>query len=206
MEVESYKLARGKAAEELLNLRAAFKQNLALKKEHALVDMQRVYGYMSHHGGTVIDVPASIAKAGLNAEGDPKLAIIRADFTRCNLYKRDEGGCLFSGFINKVFSRPLKKDGDFALPRGTFTWKRREGTHWIERQAITTPTPIIPPAILIDEVMRSLKNYYILWEVEKWDEVPRDPILLKRLTPNLFGVLATWNLSELERAIIRGRL
>ena len=37
-------------------------------------------------------------------------------------------------------------------------------------------------------------------------EVPRDPMLLKKLTPNLYGVLATWNLTELERAIIRGRL
>lgn len=45
------------------------------------------------------------------------------------------------------------------------------------------------------------------WEVEKWKPVPpRDPILVKRLTPNLFGVLATWNLTELERAIIRGRI
>jgi len=44
-------------------------------------------------------------------------------------------------------------------------------------------------------------------EVEKWKPLPpKDPILLKRLTPNLFGVLATWDLTNLERAIIRGRI
>lgn len=46
-----------------------------------------------------------------------------------------------------------------------------------------------------------------LLNVEKWKPVPpRDPILVKRLTPNLFGVLATWDLTKLERAVIRGRI
>ncbi|MEM3580897.1 MAG: hypothetical protein QXQ64_06505 [Candidatus Bathyarchaeia archaeon] len=43
--------------------------------------------------------------------------------------------------------------------------------------------------------------------MEKWEPVPpRDPILVKQLTPNLFGVLATWDLTPLEKAIIRGRI
>lgn len=206
MEVESFKLVKKKATEELMNLREAFKRNLALKNEGALKDMQRVYGYMSHHGGAVVDVPESIKKAGLNADGDPKIAIIRADFKVCHLRKRDRGGFVMSGFDTQMWHRPLKKDGDFAMPQNTFTWKRHENGRWIIGESLKTPVPMIPPAILIDEVKHSLKNYYILWEVEKWDQVPRDPMLLKQLTPNLFGVLATWNLTELERAIIRGRL
>ncbi len=205
MEVESFKLARRKAGEELTALRAVFKRNAALKGEAALKDMQRVYGYMSHHGGAVVDVPASIKKAGLNEEGDPKIAVIRADYTKCYLRKRGRGGFIISGF-NNFFHRPLKKDGDLTMSEGSFTWKRHESGRWIIGQDINTPVPVIPPAILIDEVKHSLRNYHILWEVEKWDQVPRDPMLLKRLTPNLFGVLATWNLTELERAIIRGRL
>lgn len=205
MEVESYQMVRGKATEALADLRAVFKRNLALKKEGALVDMQRVYGHMSHHGGAVIDVPASIRKAGLNEDGDPRIAIIRADFTVCHLRKRDRGGFIISGYSN-MWKRPLKKDGDCMMPEGSFTWKYEAGIGVVRRD-INTPVPLIPPAILIDEVKHSLKNYYILWEVEKWEPIPpKDPMLLKRLTPNLFGVLATWDLTELERAIIRGRL
>jgi hypothetical protein len=161
MEVESFKLARKKATEELMNLRAAFKRNLALKNEGALKDMQRVYGYMSHHGGAVIDVPESIKKAGLNADGDPKIAIIRADFTTCHLRKRTRGGFVISG-LNHMWKRPFKKDGDFSMPENTFVWKRTIPYNQIDREDITIPVPMIPPAILIDEVKHSLKNYYIL--------------------------------------------
>jgi hypothetical protein len=207
MEVESYTMARKKAADALADLRGAFKVNLALKKEHALTDMQKVYGHMSHHGGAVIDVPASLKTAGLNADGDPKLAIIRADYKVCYLFKRDNGRALISGF-NNTWNRPLKKDGDIYTPRDTYTWKKDTSRNYgYERAEIQAPVPLIPPAILIDEVKHSLKNYHILWEVEKWDHIPpKDPMLLKQLTPNLFGVLATWDLTPLERAIIKGRL
>lgn len=49
--------------------------------------------------------------------------------------------------------------------------------------------------------------FFVLWEVQRWESVPPvDPLLLRRLTNNLFSVLAEWNLSPVEQAIIRGTL
>ncbi len=52
----------------------------------------------------------------------------------------------------------------------------------------------------------SNENYYVLWEVDHWTrEPPRDPYLLRRITDNMFVVIAAWNLTDLERAVIKGR-
>jgi hypothetical protein len=48
----------------------------------------------------------------------------------------------------------------------------------------------------------SLGNYHILCEAD-WEDVPVDPILLRHLSGALYAVLATWNLSPLERAVMR---
>lgn len=49
--------------------------------------------------------------------------------------------------------------------------------------------------------------YYVLFEVEKWElRAPKDPYLLRRVTPNLFVIEAKWATTKLERAFINGRL
>jgi len=52
-----------------------------------------------------------------------------------------------------------------------------------------------------------LSNYYILWESKEWEDLPetKDPFLLKRLSENLFVILGSWDLTDLEQSIIRGR-
>lgn len=68
----------------------------------------------------------------------------------------------------------------------------------------STLVPNIPPHLVPKGSLRTGK-YYILWEVENWEEVPKDPILLRRITRNLFAVLASWDLTPLEQAILRGK-
>lgn len=99
-----------------------------------------------------------------------------------------------------------------ALPSGTFPeWKAEATpTEWnpdrteIIRQEITAKVPLIP-AILLPESL-SLNGYYILFEVEKWNEVPvaRDPYLLKRINANAFVVLGEWDVTEVELSVMRG--
>jgi len=60
------------------------------------------------------------------------------------------------------------------------------------------------PPIPVSKRDKNLKNYYVLWEVEDWQKVPKDPLLLKRITKNLFILIDKWNLTKLEQAIIRG--
>ena len=73
----------------------------------------------------------------------------------------------------------------------------------MENKRIKTKVPIIPVEILPDG---DLKNYYILWEASEWEELPetKDPILLKRISENLFVILGVWDLTELEQSIISG--
>jgi hypothetical protein len=89
-----------------------------------------------------------------------------------------------------------------TLPAGTFPTMK--GNEIWRYQKHSTLTPIIPPAL---RPKHNLANYKTLWEVEAWKlEPPRDPMLLKPLGGMLYAVLATWDLTELERAVLRGRV
>ncbi len=50
-------------------------------------------------------------------------------------------------------------------------------------------------------------KYFILWEVEKWEEyqavrAPGDPLLLERIAHPIYVVVAQWDLSDLEKRIL----
>ena len=212
MQVEELAMPRKKAQQEFEALRQLLRQDQKRRKDQIYRDFQAVYGHL-RHGKKIIDVYESFKMAGLNKDGDPKLAICRADAKQCFCQKHSDGSALFS-LDRKIgyYIPPRKTHNDVSLPPGTFQWHKKVEAdslnRWnIKNEKVKTPVPIIPAKILVAEVKVLLKNFHIIWEVEKWKPVPpRDPILVKRLTPNLFGVLATWNLTKLERAIIRGRI
>ena len=213
MQVEELSLPQKQAEEEFNALKEAFKRNAKLRKEAVNIDLYVALGHMSKHGKKIIEIWESFKKAGLNKDGDPRLAICRADGKRCYCLKVEDGSAVFSMKRLDRWSRvPRKTYGDVKFPSKTFQWQPKDpsrpiGTYNIKNQVVQCLVPIIPPKILIKEVKARLKNYHILWEVEEWKPTPpKDPILLKQLTPNLFGVLATWNLTPLERAVIRGRI
>jgi hypothetical protein len=97
-----------------------------------------------------------------------------------------------------------------SIPAGTWKWQTEQVKLWDEKIStriknimLSAPAPIIPAkyAHLITS------GRYILWEVEKWTpEPPKDPLILRRITANLFAIEARWNLTKLERAIVRGHL
>jgi len=212
MEVEELALPQKQAEEEFKALRQALRQHAQLRKEEIRRDLMAVYGHLKY-GKKIIDIYESFRKAGLNKEGDPKLAICRADAKQCHCLKIEDGSAIFSMERPDRWQRePRKTHGDVKLPAGTFQWQPEDLTrpissYNIKRQTIQCLVPIIPAKILVNQVKVLLKNYHILWEVEEWKPTPpKDPILLKRLTNNLFGVLATWELTPLERAVIRGRI
>lgn len=50
-------------------------------------------------------------------------------------------------------------------------------------------------------------KYFILWEVEKWEEyqqsrAPGDPLLLERIAHPIYVVVAQWDLTELEKRLL----
>lgn len=146
--------------------------------------LRRAYWHAAK-GRQIIDVPHVIFSAGTNENDEPKLAIARADWA--NVFCRNLWDAIeFSdsefgraGIYNRVIVDNLKV-----------------------RRTLRTRVPIIPPEVR-EKHAAKLENYWILWEVDSWEEVPRDPLLLKRLSANLFVVLDTWELTELERAVVR---
>jgi hypothetical protein len=146
-------------------------------------------------GKTVIRAMESIRAAGLGADGLPKLAIARAD---------QSIGCVVSNDNHAVFS-----------PDRTYYTRRNESRSKIIRvpwEGFSTPkgrwffeaqVPIIPVHL---RPKRGLANYHILWEAEWSKRYPVDPYLLRRFGGDAWLVVAAWDLTDVERAVMSSRL
>jgi DNA-binding Lrp family transcriptional regulator len=62
--------------------------------------------------------------------------------------------------------------------------------------------PLIPPKL---RPAGNLSKYCILWEAD-WFRPPGDPLLLRHLAGTLYAVLAVWDLTELEQAVLGARI
>jgi len=207
MQVEQLQVLRQRAEREYEAYKEALKRP-HLEHEQYLRDMQSVYGHMKH-GRKIIDLWTSLTKAGLNKEGNPTLAICRADSKNVRFVKQNNGAGRFYRENDKPrYSWSDRWKEDVLLPEKTFPeWPLDPTATWRKlREIIETSVPVIPAKFLLP-LRGALHNYHILWEVKEWKpSPPKDPMLLKQLTPNLWVVLATWNLTRLEQAVIRGRI
>lgn len=158
-------------------------------------EIQRAYQLLAQ-GRLVIKALDSIAKAGLDDKGLPKLAIARADYPICYFTSRHDGSAVFT-----VESR----------------WSRRENaasSKWIDLPSGALPTrawknaqAFLPPVPLHLRPQRGLQNYHILWEAEWTPTPPRDPYLLRRIGEgDMWLVVAMWDLTEVERAVMASRI
>lgn len=73
--------------------------------------------------------------------------------------------------------------------------------------------PLVPPkALNAISGTAALSRHLILWEVEQWSDrmigaVPdRDPLLLRPIHGDLCAVVAQWDLTDLERAVMASRV
>ncbi len=151
----------------------------------------------------MIDLQAAMQQAGSKLfEGCPIplpcLAIVASDAPECCLSLERDGAARFATDRWATGRRKVTR-----FPAGTFPIAQ-DGSEFWKHHTHTTLTPIIPPAL---RPKHHLANYRTLWEVEQWTRVPPwDPMLLKPLGGMLYAVLATWDLTEMERAVLRGRI
>jgi hypothetical protein len=66
---------------------------------------------------------------------------------------------------------------------------------------------VVPPIPFHLRPNGDASKYFILWEVEKWEEwrpssAPGDPLLLERIAHPIYVVVAQWDLSDLEKRIL----
>lgn len=152
-------------------------------------------------GKRVICLRDVMRAGGLKENGYPNLAIARADQARVFVEFAFDGSCKFySPRVSRRWSRQDYASGTVInVSADAFPdFRRADGSKRRERKQ--TVVPIVPPQY---RPQFSLKNYHVLFEVDEWLLAPPvDPALLKDLGGGLYAVLAVWDLSPLERAVL----
>jgi hypothetical protein len=174
--------------------------------DKTITDLKRVYRAVSK-GHRILDLYETLKRVPLNSDGDPAMAIVRTDKKKVWFTKHERGAGTYQG--REPSWRNNTDPERVHLPQGTFpAWKTgpaqwNPNTQEVTRKVVSAPTPAIQSKLAHLLSPRT----YVLWEVEKWEPVaPKDPVLLQRVTNNLFVILGQWNLTKLERAVIQGRI
>jgi hypothetical protein len=168
----------------------------AVKSRHDAEDAAILAGYRHLAAGReLIDLLPVMRAAGVDEQNRPRLAICRADAKWCWYECNPEPTFVLN---ENDFGR-YRASGRITFPRGFFP-PCMDRTN--RRRRCRAIVPIIPPQL---RPAHALSNYHILWEAE-WQNVPIDPLLLKHLGGTLYAVLAGWDLTPLEQAVLAGRL
>jgi len=159
-------------------------------------EIRRAYQLIAQ-GRLVIKALESIKAAGLGEDTFPKLAICRAgQGTHCHLRIENDGSAVF---LAQWRTEDHHRRQRIALPAGTFPAVKRDWDHTHAKAIV----PLVPAHL---RPKRGLANYHILWEAD-WQAVPRDPYLLRRIgRADLWLVVAAWDLTEVERAVLAPRV
>lgn len=153
-------------------------------------------------GKTVIRALESIRNAGLNSEGLPKLAIARADESVIKLRDADnDNQAVFShSGAGSWRQRNESRTKIIRVPWDGFRLPQSQSRRKWEYEA---QVPLIPVHL---RPRRGLANYHILWEAEWTKRYPVDPYLLRRFGGDAWLVVAAWDLTDVERAVMSQRL
>lgn len=208
MEVTEILVEKREIEEELVALKQAMKEGYISKRSVLARDLMAVYRHFKY-GGKLIDLYETFRATGIDKDTHPKIAIVQFGAKFCHLHKKRNGGAIFSNAPLPWTTSANKSNGDIVIPADTFEWnvKTIKGEHKWKCVA-----PIVPPrVVLIASAKLTPQHYHILFEPEEWTiskpaQPPGDPILGRMLTPNIFGVIATWDLTDLEKTIIKGRI
>ncbi len=149
-------------------------------------EIARIYRQIAR-SNKVIRAYESIRNAGFDTEGRPLLAIARADVRQCRFDQYD-GYALY-----RDANRQYLKSSTLRV-----TWK---GLPFMSR-GLQALVPLIPVYL---RPRKNLADYHILWEAD-WTAVPVDPMLLRKIGGDAWLVVAAWDLTEAERAVLAGRV
>lgn len=189
MQIESIEMDRDEAVRLYREYRQHQQYSDPIDREIA-----RVYHAIAK-GRVVIRALESIRAAGLGEDRLPKLAIVRADAPVCYLETSHTGSARFS--MSRRYRRNATRTY-IDFPGGSFPGI--DSGRW-NAEAMT---PMIP---LKYRPKTALSEYYILWEAEWRKTVPIDPMLLRRIgTGDVWAVMAAWDLTPVERAVLASRL
>jgi hypothetical protein len=156
-------------------------------------------------GKELIQLSDAVRNAPRDEKGRPRLAIARADRrqveVRINGWQ-DPRRCLFKAVSpnagrqhrdNPSLAVAVEWPGDAPEARGFAL------------------VPIVPADVIEKITPKALNGYHILFEVEAWADTRLgarpdiDPYLLRHVGGDLWAVVAEWELTAIERAVMAGR-
>jgi hypothetical protein len=170
-------------------------------------EIMRAYQLLAQ-GRLVVQALKSIGDAGLNEKKQPRLAICRADAATVSFSSSADGSAVMRDarvqprHRNNSWSHAavIQSRSVFAFPRGTF----KDAADIPSWRGITATVPLIPLNL---RPRRALQNYHLLWEAQWSPLPPHDPLLLRRIgRSDLWLVLAQWDLTPVERAVLATRI
>ncbi len=176
-------------------------------------EIKRAYKEIAR-GKVVIQAIESIKRAGLNADGLPKLALARATATNCYIERYSNGGMTMRDVERPTYHQKdiaSYHQGTFEFPRDTFPYQTKwdvDPAKRVKYRASTSGHKAAAPIIPIHlRPKRGIASYHILWEAEWTPTPPRDPYLLRRIGKgDLWLVCAAWDLTDVEMAAMSTRL
>lgn len=166
-------------------------------------ELKRLYLELKK-GNTILTLPTVMQNAGLNDQHLPALAICRATSKWCRI--SDSSGQIIFFDADSHWGWQASQRDRVSVKRTVFpaelldsTWRRKNNHPDIDR--VRAMVPSVPVHLRPS----NLGDYHILWEAE-WDKAPPvDPILLKKVSDTNFVVIAQWDLSPIERAVLLGK-
>jgi hypothetical protein len=170
----------------------------ALKSERNVEDAAIAQAYRAAARGlAVIRLSEAIGAGGYFDSGWPRIAVSRV--TEPEVFCRFSAG-RFS-FANESWARGRGALVGRNEVNVTPTVLPEPLPGWGPKRA---PVPLVPPRHRPKRPR--LANLHVLWEVETWSPAPsRDPALIKHIRGDLWAVLATWDLTDLELAVLAQR-
>lgn len=199
MDLHEITMDRQLAREAFLDYRRAFRE------EGAAIDGELMRGYKELAAGRqLIRLSETIRAGGVDSQHRPRLAIARADEARVTFARTRNGAVTFSPNVT-LDQRARAEDRVIRLGDGTLPECTEPGG-WVNEGVWAAIMPIIPPRL---RPPHNLDNYHVLWEAV-WTQpqrrrAPHDPALLRRIGGDVFAVLAVWDLTPLEQAVLELR-
>ncbi len=173
----------------------------AVRERHDKEDeaLMRCYRELAR-GKLIVNIFESMHKAGVNSKNLPRLAFARADEQHIFVNRTADGGATFRP--DEQYKRNgWPRDRELVLARNSFpAIMPPEGQSWTSSLRARAIVPNIPPQF---RPAHDLSNYHILWEAD-WQPIPRprDPALLKHIGGPFYAVLAIWDVTPLEAAVL----
>ena len=189
--------------------RAFIEYRNAVRARHSDEDAEIMRGYKALAKGLQLIKLSEAVKAGGLVDGVirewrgpaktvvdlPRIAVVRASATHCFVRTHTNGAITFTEKEEWPSSNARINVRRFGA--GTLGETIRESGRTFRAIAPTVPPRFRPNA--------SLSNYHVLFEAEWEPVVPKDPALLRHIGGDLYAVLAVWDLSEIERAVLARR-